>query len=304
MDENPIRLESSNSWHAPTFDGSFLLEIRTMRYFVLFLLLHSALLLLKQRGLLGHVLASRPTIVANNIHCITVGVLAVYLLWNNFNNPEKTVEDYALWQQVGIPVTIAYFLGDFVWYCIPQHYSPLSLSHKWDYFMVCHHMVMIICHYPAGSVAGAAYCSIGQGALWSIEMSCLGYLCELCNPLMNYRWWLLQTLWKHRVDFTIVQLLLAATFVARVLLLSGLVCFYVVPVFPSVTGKIDAFLFISCIAGHLIILLLSCYWLKALTKGGLSNMFYFTPPKNKSKGAFTFGSDMGRTLSDENSKKE
>jgi len=303
MDENPIRLEASNSWQAPTFDGSLQLEIRTLRFFMLFLLLHSVMVSLKQRGLLGPILTSRPTFVANNIHCATVGSLAAYLLWKNFNNPEKTTEDYALWHQVGIPVTLAYFLADIVWYCIPQHYSPFSLSRKWDVFMICHHMIMIICHYPAGSVAGAAYCSFKQGALWSLELSCLGYLCELTNPLMNYRWWLLQTLDKHRVDFMIVQLLLAASFVARVFLLSGLAFFYVLPVYPSVTGKMNTFLYYSCIAGHLIILLLSCYWLKVLLKGGLSNVLYFKPPKKKMK-AYSFRSDMEGDHSKENLKKE
>jgi hypothetical protein len=30
-------------------------------------------------------------------------------------------------------------------------------------------------------------CGAGS-ALWSVKLSLLGYLCELSNPLMNYRW--------------------------------------------------------------------------------------------------------------------
>jgi len=36
-------------------------------------------------------------------------------------------------------------------------------------------------------------CGAGS-ALWSIRLSLMGYLCELSNPLMNYRWYLMQTL--------------------------------------------------------------------------------------------------------------
>jgi hypothetical protein len=112
-------------------------------------------------------------------------------------------------QVLGLPLSLAYFLGDIYWYCIPQR----------DYLIAFHHATMLACHYPVGSDAGgskaerrpaekgggrrrrqhgrtrtgAALCGAGD-ALFAVRLSLLGYLCELSNPLMNWRWWLMQTL--------------------------------------------------------------------------------------------------------------
>jgi hypothetical protein len=78
-------------------------------------------------------------------------------------------------------------------YVVPSKYSPISSSKSWDVLIGVHHVVMIMCHYPVASNAGAELCGAGS-ALWAIRLSVLGYLCELSNPLMNYRWYLMQTL--------------------------------------------------------------------------------------------------------------
>jgi hypothetical protein len=287
-------LEASNPWRAAFTDGSNELEVRTLCMFVFFITLHVTMMFLKKRGLLGDVLASRPTFVANNCHCCVVAPLAVYLLWKNYYKEGKTVEDYELWQQVGIPITLAYFMGDVVWYCIPAKLSPLSTAPSWDFLILFHHITMLACHYPTGSLAGATLCGAGD-PLWSIELSCLGYLCEVSNPLMNYRWWLMQTLQKHRIDFSVTVVLLVASFVARVALLFLLIFIYILPMFGKFMAEKQVFIYIVCVAGHAVIMVLSMYWLKVLTRGGLSRMLTYVPPAKKSRGSFTFGTDMGRS---------
>ena len=39
--------------------------------------------------------------------------MAVYLLWTG---DPSDVSSYAAWQQWGIPISMAYFLGDFLWW--------------------------------------------------------------------------------------------------------------------------------------------------------------------------------------------
>jgi hypothetical protein len=81
----------------------------------------------------GAPLEGRPTFIANNIHCITTSLCALYLLCQS---PET--RDYSLWQRWVLPFSISYFIADFCWYCIPQG----------DLLITMHHFVMILCHYP------------------------------------------------------------------------------------------------------------------------------------------------------------
>ena len=57
-------------------------------------------------------------------------------------------------------------------------------------------------------------------------------------------------------------------------------------------------IFVGAVMGHLIILLLSVYWLRVLCKGGLRSLMTFVPqPKDKRRGSggFQFGTDLGRS---------
>jgi hypothetical protein len=143
---------------------------------------------------------------------------------------------------------------------------------------------------------GAVLCGAGS-ALWSTRLSILGYLCELSNPLMNYRWWLIQTLDRHRFDFSVVVVLLVTSFAARIVLLGWLLVGVILPKAALFVEARQVFIYLMCVIGHGVILLLSFYWLMVLTKPGLKRMLVFVPiPKNKKAGeSFTFGSDMGRT---------
>ncbi len=57
------------------------------------------------------------------------------------------------------------------------------------------------------------------------------------------------------------------------------------------------FIYILCVIGHAVILLLSVYWLRVLTKPGLRRMVVFAPAGDAgSRNGFTFGTDMGRAV--------
>ena len=58
---------------------------------------------------------------------------------------------------------------------------------KGDGLILFHHLVMCVCHYPVGSGAGARLAGAGD-ARWVVWLSMMGYLSEVSNPLMNYRW--------------------------------------------------------------------------------------------------------------------
>lgn len=282
--------ETSNPWRAAWYDGDDSLELRIAQFLAFFVALHVAMLTMKKWGLLGQVLASRPTLVANHLHCTTVSSLAVYLL---AGAGEESLDAYSLWQTVGIPMSVAYFIGDVFWYVIPGRYSPLSSSRSFDGLIFFHHVVMIACHYPVASPQGAALCGAGS-ALWATRLSLLGYLCELSNPLMNYRWWLMQTLESHRVDFSVVVVLLFASFALRIGLLAYLLAAVILPKAALFVEAKQVFIYAMCVTGHAVILLLSLYWLHVLTKAGMKRMLIFVPQKKPAGGGFTFGADMGR----------
>jgi len=256
-----------------------------------FLILHVSMLSLKKFGVLNDVLASRPTLIANQLHCTTVSILAVVLL---LTTDEQAPKPYLLWQEFGIPLSVAYFMADFIWYVIPGRFSPFSTTKSWDFLIGFHHIVMIMCHYPVASNQGAILCGAGS-SLWAIRLSLLGYLCELSNPLMNYRWYLMQTLQAHRIDFSLTVIVLVSSFVARVILLGYLIFAVILPEAAVFIEAKQVFIYSMCVLGHAVIMLLSLYWLHVLTKPGMKRMLVFTPPKNKDKkGVFTFGTDMGR----------
>lgn len=87
---------------------------------------------------------------------------------------------------------------------------------------------MLLCHYPAGSASAAGLFGTVD-PLWCVKLSMMGYLCELSNPLMNWRWWLLKTLEEHSIQFSIVNVLLVLSFALRVVLLGWLLYVVILP---------------------------------------------------------------------------
>ena len=161
----------------------------------------------------GGPLVSRPTFIANNIHCITTSLCAAFLLAQ-----DKSVRDYNLWQRWVLPFSISYFIADGIWYCIPKRDLLISL----------HHVVMIMCHYPVGEPAAALLCGAGQWK-WAAWVSMTGYLAELSNPLLNVRWWLMQTLEKDHWLFGANNTLIVLSFVGRIVLFPYLIVYDIWP---------------------------------------------------------------------------
>lgn len=293
--------EVPNIWRAAFYDGDDTIEWRIAGFLVFFVSLHVAMLTLKRAGLLSDVLASRPTVVANQLHCSSVTLLALYLL---VTGDDTNVESYALWQEWCIPFSMGYFCGDILWYAIPAKYSPLSSTASFDRLILVHHATILMCTYPVATAAGAELAGAGS-ALWAVRLNLLNYLCELSNPLMNYRWYLMQTLPAHRADFAATVLLLVATLAGRVVLLGWLLLCYVLPKAALFIEAKQVFVYYAIVMGHILILLLSLYWLKVLTKPGLQRMLEFTPAPKRLKGAtFTFGTDMGRSRAATSEKKK
>lgn len=65
--------------------------------------------------------------------------------------------------QFAVPLSMAYFLGDILWYCVPKR----------DWLILLHHITLIYCHYPVGSMAGATLYGLGDPAL-AIRVSFTG----------------------------------------------------------------------------------------------------------------------------------
>ena len=53
----------------------------------------------------------------------------------------------------------------------------------------------------------------------------MGYLSEVSNPLMNYRWWLIHTLQEHWIGFAVVNVLIIVSFALRIVLMGYLLAF-------------------------------------------------------------------------------
>ena len=88
---------------------------------------------------------------------------------------------------------------------------------------------------------------------------------------------------------------LVASFALRIVLLGWLLVGVILPMAAAFVEAKQVFIYALCVLGHGVILLLSLYWLKVLTKPGLQRMLVFTPsPKKTGGGGFTFGTDMGR----------
>merc|ERR1719197_1979008 len=107
---------------------------------------------------------------------------------------------------------------------------------------------------------------------------------EVSNPLMNYRWWLLQTLNRNRIDFAIVNILLVASFAGRVVLMVWLIFGKIVPRIPLFLENNQLLALGVGLFGHVVVCLMSIHWLRILLKGGVTNLCTFKPrPKDVKK---------------------
>lgn len=195
-----------------------------------------------------------------------------------------------MWQRVALPLSLAYFAVDVYWYCLPTN----------DVLIAFHHFVMCFCHYPVGHDSGAVLAGAGDKE-WVVWLSIAGYTSEISTVLMNYRWYLLQTLEEDWIGFAVVNVLVVFSWMARIVLFGYLLAFEIAPRFALFVEKKQLLTYVIMVLGHAVIGLLSCYWVSVMCRGGVRSLVTFQKRDNKkrkdgdSEGtAFCFGDDIGR----------
>jgi len=174
-------------------------------------------------------------------------------------------------------------MADFIWYCIPTG----------DLLITMHHLVMISCHYPVGEPASALMCGAGNWK-WAVWLSMVGYLSELSNPLLNMRWWLMQTLEKSTYRFSFINTLVVLSFVGRIILFPYLIWYEVIPRYSDFVREQQLVAFSLAMLGMVVICLMSAHWLLLLFAKGFTGLLFFKRRAVKQGGNFSFGEDMDR----------
>eukprot|EP00929_Paragymnodinium_shiwhaense_P087186 TRINITY_DN4745_c0_g1_i2.p1 TRINITY_DN4745_c0_g1~~TRINITY_DN4745_c0_g1_i2.p1 ORF type:complete len:322 (-),score=49.10 TRINITY_DN4745_c0_g1_i2:109-930(-) len=229
---------------------------RVAAWIAFFVAVHYASVLAAKRSPL---LASRVTVVGATFHGCLTGWLAVAICCG--------FVDISWWPSLGLPVSLAYLCTDIMFYCIP----------KLDFAITGHHLVMIFCHLTSGTRAGAEIAGAGD-YMWSQQLSVAGYLSELANPFLNTRWYLLKVLNHHHPIYTLNSIVLLLTWIGgRIVVLSMLVLFRILPRFNDFAERGIYDCFFVCVAGHLLILAMSLDWMMKFFRGGFVNFFIFNP---------------------------
>ena len=236
-------------------------------------------------------LSARPTVLAGTFHALATSMISIYLLVVRPHEEEApTIIDWSMWQTVGIPLSLAYFAADAVWYCLPRS----------DGLIFFHHIIMCFCHYPIINHAGATLAG-GGDATFSTWLSVIGYTSEVSTCLMNYRWYLLQTLDRDWIGFATVNILVVISWAYRIVLFSYLLLWEIIPRTPQYVETKQLLTYVIMFSGHAIIGALSVYWLRLMLKGGLKSLLTFRKKKRRALqeggGGFSFGDDIGRESS-------
>ena len=101
----------------------------------------------------------------------------------------------------------------------------------------------------------------------------MGYTSEVSKAVMNYRWYLINTLEENWIGFGIVNLFVVASWAGRVTLFTYLLIVEIVPRMPLYVEQGQMFTFGVMVFGHAGIGLLSLYWYIVMCRGGLKNLF-------------------------------
>lgn len=262
------------------------------RTFLIFLLLFAALNLMGQcfgKVYSGSPLSTRPTVLAGTFHALATAVLSTYLLLiapPSAEEGEGLHYDWSLWQTVAIPLSLSYFAVDAIWYCLPRS----------DGLIFFHHVIMCFCHYPVINDAGATLAGAGD-ATFAVWLSIVGYTSEMSTCLMNYRWYLIQTLEKDWIGFAIVNVLVTLSWAYRIILFAYLLAWEIIPRTALYVEKKQLLTYVIMFTGHAVIGLLSLYWLRIMCRGGLKSLLTFKKKKRVDEGSpagFSFGDDIGR----------
>lgn len=249
-------------------------------------------------------ISTRPTVFAGTFHALATSVISIYLLLvrpreegapeddarTRSDSSDPAIVDWTMWQTVAIPLSLAYFAADAVWYCLLRS----------DGLIFVHHVIMCFCHYPIINHAGATLAG-GGDATFSTWLSVVGYTSEVSTCLMNYRWYLLQTLEKDWVGFAILNILVMLSWFYRILLFAYLLLWEIIPRTPQYVETKQLLTYVIMFSGHAIIGALSVYWLQLMCKGGIKSLLTFRKKKRRTLqeggGGFSFGDDIGRESS-------
>lgn len=239
-------------------------------------------------------IASRPTVIAATIHSVATSVVAVGILILYYNNQdssspwlyEGTTNLILIWQRVGLPISLSYFVTDSYFYCLPRK----------DLVIFIHHIIMCFCHYPVSHGSGAILAG-GGDVEWVTWLSIVGYTSEVSTAMMNYRWYLINTLEDNWIGFGIVNAIVVASWAGRVMMFTYLLFVEIFPRMHLYVEQHQMFTFAVMVFGHAGIGLLSLHWCIVMCKGGLKSLFVFKKkerPKvlNPQQG-FSFAEEVG-----------
>lgn len=282
----------SNPWRESYREGGGTFETIFLGFVALFVLLNwlGSVLGRKLGRPLGPPLSRRPTVLAASFHSGSTSVIAIYLLLFRGDDDDDKGGRSVVWQRVALPLSLAYFVVDVYWYCLPTN----------DVLIAFHHFVMCFCHYPVGHDSGAVLAGAGDKE-WVVWLSIAGYTSEISTVLMNYRWYLLQTLEEDWIGFAVVNVFVVLSWMARIVLFGYLLTFEIAPRFALYVEKKQLLTYVIMVVGHAVIGLLSCYWVRVMCRGGVRSLITFQKRDDKkqkgddSEGTpFSFGDDIGR----------
>lgn len=307
--QQPLNHGFNDPWTACLLQGEFIFETRFLLYSLGYILLsfvgnwchdsyHAAVAANPNSPpdarSLKSLIASRPTVIAATVHSVATSIVAVGILilyYNNQDGDENSPWVYhgtnllRVWQRVGLPISLSYFVTDCYFYCLPRK----------DLIIFVHHCIMCFCHYPVSHDSGALLAGAGDFE-WAVWLSIVGYTSEVSTAVMNYRWYLINTLEENWIGFGIVNLFVVASWAGRVALFTYLL---IVEIFPRMQMFVDqqqTFTYGVAVFGHAGIGLLSLYWCIVMCRGGLKGLFVFKKKRPKvlnPQQVFSFAEEVG-----------
>ncbi|KAL3790729.1 hypothetical protein ACHAWO_013548 [Cyclotella atomus] len=217
---------------------------------------------------ISSLIASRPTVIAGTVHSIATAIISCGILYQHYKNDKAWIVNgtdlIQIWQTVGLPLSLSYFFADCFFYCLP----------KKDVIIFVHHVIMCFCHYPVGHNAGAILAGAGDIS-WVTWLSIVGYTSEVSTAVMNYRWYLLNTLEEDWIGFGIVNVFVTSSWAGRVVMFSYLLIAEIFPRAHMYLEKKQILTFAVMVFGHFGIGLLSLYWCMIMCRGGIKSLFVF-----------------------------
>ena len=306
---------SNNPWTTGLLQGEFIFETRFLLYSLGYILLsfignwchrsyHAAVTANPNSPpdarSLKSLIASRPTVIAATVHSVATSIVAVGILVLYYNDTQDDSDSgnksspwmyqgatnlLHVWQRVGLPISLSYFVTDCYFYCLPRK----------DLIIFVHHLIMCFCHYPVGHGSGAILAGAGD-IEWVTWISIVGYTSEVSTAMMNYRWYLINTLEENWIGFGIVNCIVVASWAGRVVMFTYLL---IVEIFPRMHMYVEQgqmFTYAVLVFGHASIGLLSLYWCIVMCKGGLKSLFVFKKKRPKvlnPQQGFSFAEEVG-----------